>query len=46
MAFANRNASQAKEWADKRKMAMERARRLREENSKGKPSTEHTFKPT
>ncbi|KAA0156239.1 hypothetical protein FNF29_01029 [Cafeteria roenbergensis] len=46
MAFASRNAAQAKQWADKRRVALERARRLREDHSKGQPTEEHTFRPS
>jgi len=45
MAFASRNAAQAKQWADKRRMALEKARRMREEHSRGHTTTEHTFRP-
>ena len=39
------SAAQAKQWADKRRVALERARRLREDHSKGQPTEEHTFRP-
>jgi hypothetical protein len=46
MSYAQRNASQANDWAAKRRAALERAKQLRNERSQGKPTEEHTFRPT
>lgn len=42
----SKNADAARDWAEKRREALERARRLREERARGRVSDEHTFKPT